>query len=94
MRIDEAFAGGRLVEQWHGLDGVYRRFDAAGVVVEERPLTADEIATLNPPPPPLTAEERLAAAVAALTEVQLLSAPVLAADVLDVLDDLRAALEG
>jgi hypothetical protein len=94
MRIDEAFAGGRLVEQWHGPDGVYRRFDAAGVVVEERPLTADEIATLNPPPPPVTAEERLAAAVAALAEVQLLSAPVLAADVLDVLDDLRAALEG
>jgi hypothetical protein len=88
------WADGRLVEQWHGLDGVYRRFDAAGVVVEERPLTADEIATLNPPPPPLSAEERLAAAVAALTEVQLLSAPVLAADVLDVLDDLRAALEG
>jgi hypothetical protein len=58
-----------------------------GNVIEER----DEP---DAPPAPPTADERLAAAVAALAEVQLLSAPVLAADVLDVLDDLRAALEG
>jgi hypothetical protein len=54
----------------------------------------DERDEPDAPPAPPTAEERLAAAVAALAEVQLLSAPVLAADVLDVLDDLRAALEG
>lgn len=56
-------------------------------IVEER----DEP---DPPPPPPTAEERLAAAAAALAALDAISAPVLAADVLDVLADLRDVLGG
>ena len=92
--INETFAHGRLIEQWHGPDGVYRRFDAAGAVVEERPLTAAEVASLTPIPPVPSADERLAAAVAALAGLDTLAAPVLAADVLDMLAELRSALEG
>lgn len=46
------------------------------------------------PPPPPSADERLAAAVAALAGLDTLAGPVLAADVLDTLADLRSALEG
>ena len=44
--------------------------------------------------PPPSAEERLAAAVAVLDAVTALDAPVLAADVVDALADLRTALGG
>lgn len=45
------------------------------------------------PPVPPTAEERLAAAAAALAALDTIAAPVLTADVLDVLVDVRNALE-
>lgn len=44
----------------------------------------------SPPGP----DERIAAAVTALTALDAIAAPVLAAEVLDVLDDLRTALGG
>lgn len=65
-----------------------------GVVVATRPMTADEITAYTPAPPVLTAEEKLAAAAAALAQIDSLGAPVLPVDVLDVLADVRTALEG
>ena len=44
-------------------------------------------------PPTLTADERLDAARAALVTIDSLAAPVLPVDLLDVLTDLRTALE-
>jgi hypothetical protein len=53
-----------------------------------------ELADPPPPPPPApTADERLDAARQALDAVANLTGPVLAADVADVLADLRTALE-
>jgi hypothetical protein len=45
------------------------------------------------PPPPKTAEEKLAAAREALAAVEALAEPVFTTDVLDVLADMRQALE-
>lgn len=45
-----------------------------------------------PPPPPKSPTEKLAAARAALDAVSALTGPVLAADVLDILSDVHAAL--
>ena len=46
------YSGGKLVERWSTDTGRYERFDADGRVVEQRPLTADELAALTPPPDP------------------------------------------
>jgi hypothetical protein len=56
-------------------------------------MTADEIAAYTPAPTVRTAEERLADAAAALAALDTLEAPVLPVDVLDVLTDLRTAIE-
>lgn len=61
-----------------------KQWDQASRTVIDRPVVA-------PPPSP---KERLAAAVTALGALDTLAAPVLAADVLDVLDDLRSAFGG
>lgn len=67
-------------------------FETNGTVTSSRPLTADEIARYTPPAPVPTPEERLAAARQALAALDSLPAPVLTADVVDVLDDLRGVL--
>lgn len=62
-----------------------------------RTLRLDDGTAVNLPRPvdqPATAEEKLAAAVAVLDAVTALDAPVLAADVVDALADLRTALGG
>lgn len=51
------------------------------------------VEALTATPAPLTADERLDAARQALAAVANLTGPVLAADVADVLADLRTALE-
>lgn len=60
--------------------------------VSTRPLTADEVARYTPPAPVATAEEKLAQARTALDQITSLLAPVLTADVVDLLDDLRTVL--
>ena len=57
---------------------------AGWTLVREEPL---------PPAPAHTPEQKLAAARAALAPLATIDAPVLTADVLDVLTDLAAALE-
>lgn len=71
----------------------YTKWDRQGNVIERRPLTADEITALTPLPPVPTADDRLAAATRALAALDNISAPVLPIDVLDILTDLRSALE-
>ena len=52
MMNSALYSGGKLVERWSTDTGHYERFDADGRVIEQRPLTADEIAALTPPPDP------------------------------------------
>lgn len=66
--------------------------EANGTVTSSRPLTPDEVARYAPPVPAPTPEERLAAARQALAALDALPSPVLTADVVDVLDDLRGVL--
>jgi len=56
-------------------------------------VVPDDGTTLTATPAPPTADERLDAARQALAAVANLTGPVLAADVADVLADLRTALE-
>lgn len=65
-------------------------FEENGVVKSTRPLTADEVARYTPPAP--TPDEKLAEAKAVLEQIASLPAPVLTADVVDLLDDLRTVL--
>lgn len=65
-------------------------FEDRGVVTGTRPLTPAELAMYAPPEP--TAEERLAQAKTVLGQISALPAPVLTADVVDLLDDLRGVL--
>lgn len=69
-----------------GLDVTYN--DDGTVTTEPNDLLAVE-----PAAPPLTAEQRIAAAAAALAQLGEIAAPVLSVDVLDVLVDVRTALE-
>lgn len=63
-----------------------------GQIVETRPLTADEVAQFTPSAPVVTPEEKLAAAKVTLASLDALPSPVLTADVVDLLDDLRSVL--
>ncbi len=67
-------------------------FEDRGVVKSTRPLTADEIIRYTPTAPEQTPEEKLAEAKAVLDQISSLPAPVLTADVVDLLDDLRGVL--
>lgn len=69
----------------------YRRWDS-GQLVEQRPLTMEEELLVGATPQ-VNAEDRLAAAASALAALDDISAPVLPADVLDILTDVRTALE-
>lgn len=67
-------------------------FEDKGVVKSTRSLTADEVARYTPVVPEQTPEEKLAAARTVLDQIASLPAPVLTADVVDLLDDLRTVL--
>lgn len=67
-------------------------FEDKGVVKSTRPLTADEVAHYTPVTPEPTPEEKLAQAKVVLDQITALPAPVLTADVVDLLDDLRGVL--
>lgn len=72
------------------LDARTISFEDHGVVKSTRALTVDEIARYTPPEP--SPEEKLAAARTVLDQIASLPAPVLTADVVDLLDDLRTVL--
>lgn len=82
-----------LIER-HDLATGVTRWDSDGNVIEQRTLTADEIAALTPPPVVATPDEKITAAVEALAALDGIEAPVLPTDVLDILTDVRTALEG
>lgn len=67
-------------------------FEDKGVVTSTRPLTADEVTAYTPVTPEPTPEEKLAQAKVVLDQIAALPAPVLTADVVDLLDDLRGVL--
>lgn len=67
-------------------------FEEMGVVVETRPLTADEVVLYTPPEPVKSPDEKLTEARTVLDQITALPAPVLTADVVDLLDDLRSVL--
>ena len=67
-------------------------FEELGVVKSTRPLTALEIDQYTPPVAVKTPDEKLAEAKAVLEQITALPAPVLTADVVDLLDDLRSVL--
>lgn len=67
-------------------------FEELGVVKSTRPLTSDEVRIYTPVTPEPTPEEKLAQAKAVLDQITALPAPVLTADVVDLLDDLRGVL--
>jgi hypothetical protein len=91
MIRNEVFKGDAVVSaEIIDLDAATISFEDKGVVTSTRPLTADEVARYAPPEP--TSDEKLAAARAVLDQIQALPAPVLTADVVDMLDDLRGVL--
>lgn len=65
-----------------------------GVIASTRPLTAMEIDQYTPDPGPITAELKLTQAGQVLDQLDQLPAPVLTADVVDLLADLREVLNG
>jgi hypothetical protein len=67
-------------------------FEELGVVKSSRPLTADEVARYTPKVPEPTPEEKLAVVKAKLAELEALAAPVVAADILDVLAEIQEAI--
>ena len=67
-------------------------FEDKGVVKSTRALTADEVALYASRLPVKSPEEKLAEAKAVLDQITALPAPVLTADVVDLLDDLRGVL--
>lgn len=67
-------------------------FEDKGVVKSTRALTSDEVARFTPPATTKTADEKLAEARTVLEQIASLPAPVLTADVVDLLDDLKAVL--
>lgn len=68
-------------------------FEENGVAVSTRALTDDEYAAYTYVPP-LSEAERLAAAQAALAPLEDIAAPYTAADIVDVLLDVKTALGG
>lgn len=51
--FDPSKPNGNLAEKADASTGTFTRWDPDGRVVEQRPLTVDEIAALTPPPQPL-----------------------------------------
>lgn len=93
MIRNEVFANGACVSaEIIDLDAGTIAFEDKGVVKSTRALTADEIARYTPVVPEQTPEEKLAAARTVLDQIASLPAPVLTADVVDLLDDLRTVL--
>lgn len=93
MIRNEVFANGACVSaEIIDLDAGTIAFEDKGVVKSTRALTADEVARYTPTPPEQTPEEKLAAARTVLDQIASLPAPVLTADVVDLLDDLRTVL--
>lgn len=84
--------GNLVASQIADLDAATITTIELGVTVESRPLTADEIVRYTPPTPVITAKEKLAQARTVLDQIASLPAPVLTADVVDLLDDLRTVL--
>lgn len=93
MIRNETFQDGQLIAaEVIDVDAGTISFEDKGVVKSTRPLTADEIARYTPATPEQTPEEKLAAARTVLDQIASLPAPVLTADVVDLLDDLRGVL--
>ena len=74
------------------LDAGTISFEEAGVVKSTRALTDAERVLNTPPVPYVAPEDKLAQAKAVLDQITALPAPVLTADVVDLLDDLRGVL--
>ena len=74
------------------LDAGTISFEDKGVIKSTRALTADEVARYTPPVPVKSPDEKLAEARTVLEQIASLPAPVLTADVVDLLDDLRSVL--
>ena len=65
MRTDQTYTNGRLTETYDGPGGTYTRYNAAGKVVQTRPLTAAELAALTVAAPTPTKTDLLLDALAA-----------------------------
>jgi hypothetical protein len=74
------------------LDAGTIAFEELGVVKSTRALTADEVTRYTPSVPVKSPDEKLAEARVVLEQIASLPAPVLTADVVDLLDDLRSVL--
>lgn len=82
-----AHPSGNKSEVWDTDAGTYTRWDEAGNVVESRPLTDAEIASLTPSPDPRAAK-------LAEIEATLADTPLLADETAQVLADLLALAKG
>lgn len=91
--FDPAKPNNNVAESWDDETNAYTAWDESGAVSEQRPLTDDERSAVVVPVT-VTANERIVAAVSALAALDDISAPVLPTDVLDILTDVRTALEG
>ena len=94
---NEVFTDGKLVSaEVIDLDAGTLTVEQGGVVKSTRALAPAELdmyqAMYIPPVPVASAEEKLGAAKAVLDQITALPAPVLTADVVDLLDDLRGVL--
>lgn len=86
-------AGGDVWAVWSG-DGITEAHAlAVGARWDAEPLVLPE-PILDVAPSALTADERLDAVRAALVQLDDIAAPVLSVDVLDILLDVRTAVEG
>lgn len=77
----------RRIARWDTDTGTYSRYDAAGEVIESRPLTEAEIAGLTP------ATDTRGETIAQV-EAMLAGAPLLLDEMTDALTNLVAVLKG
>ena len=90
---NETYRDGQVVAaEIVDLDAGTISFEDKGVVTSTRPLTADEVDRYTPAAPVKSPDEKLAEARTVLDQITALPAPVLTADVVDLLDDLRGVL--
>lgn len=93
MIRNETYQDGQLIAaEVIDVDAGTISFEDKGVVKSTRALTAEEVARYTPATPEQTPEEKLAATRTVLDQISALPAPVLTADVVDLLDDLRGVL--
>lgn len=93
MIRNEVFRNGALIAaEVIDLDGGTISFEEDGVITSTRPLGDNERAAYAPAP--ASDSEKLAAARDALSVLDVIEAPVTAADLADVLVDVKTALEG